>query len=1029
MRFAVVIRRCFLLAATLLLFVSPMRAATELYGQVTFNGLPVPGATVTAVQGDHTLVTTTSPQGVYRFADLGDGAWSLRVEMVGFAPATQEIMLPADAAPRMWELMLLPFDEIAKTAVAPPPAEPSPSAPTNGATSTRGPQSNGTPGGFRRAEVAAAPGGTARPAAQSPPADEPQPTSEAASDGLLINGSVNNGAASPFAQPAAFGNNRRRPGALYTGRVGFTAGNSAWDARPFSLDTHDVPKQDYNDLHFIGLFQGPLKIPGIQQKRPNLFVGYQRTDNHNATSRSTIVPTLRERAGDFSQTLDAFGNAVRIVDPSTGQPFDSNTIPSTRISPQAASLMQYYPRPNVDNGGRYNYQSAILTQTRQDSLQLRVIQLLDQKNQLQGTASYQRTVTQGTTLFGWEDENRLSTLDTTVTWTRRFNLFFTLRPRFQFTQQTNSAQPFFANRTNVSGDAGIAGNDQTPTNWGPPTLIFGSGIEPLTDISPAYTRVRTTSGGAEGYLSRGRHFFTFGGDLRRQFVTINAQQEPRGRLTFTGSSSGFDFADFLLGVPQGSSIAYGNPDKFFNAWSSDAYITDDFRVAPSLTLTLGARWEFEGPMQEKLARLVNLDVASGFAATAPVLASDPTGTLTGRSYGPSLMRADWRGLQPRTAVAWRPIPGSSVVVRAGYGIYRNTAVYQPIATLLAQQPPLSRAFSIPNTPQNPLTLANPFPASADVATNTFAVDPDFRVGYVHNWQASVQRDLPASLTITATYLGSHGSNLIQEFLPNTYAPGAINPCPSCPLGFVYLTSSGHSTRNAGQLQVRRRLRNGLTWTTQYTYARAYDNATSFNGASLTGSAVAQNWRDLDAEWGPSTFDQRHAITAQVDYTTGVGVRGGGLLTGTKGAIFKGWTISSQMTTGSALPLSPIYLIPVPGTAYTGTVRAALTGASTAAIPSGYYLNPAAYAPPAPGQWGDAGRNSIRGPLPFNLNLAVTRSFPWSGNRSWDWRIDMTNVLNRLTYSGINTLVGTPQFGLPNGTNPPRKIQTSLILRY
>ena len=91
------------------------------------------------------------------------------------------------------------------------------------------------------------------------------------------------------------------------------------------------------------------------------------------------------------------------------------------------------------------------------------------------------------------------------------------------------------------------------------------------------------------------------------------------------------------------------------------------------------------------------------------------------------------------------------------------------------------------------------------------VDPDFRVGYAHNWQASVQRDLPASLTVIATYLGTQGSHLMQEFLPNTYPAGAVNPCPTCPSGFVYLTSNGTLDRgNAGQLQLRRRLRNGFT---------------------------------------------------------------------------------------------------------------------------------------------------------------------------------------------------------------------------
>src|SRR5262249_49767740 len=154
-------------------------------------------------------------------------------------------------------------------------------------------------------------------------------------------------------------------------------------------------------------------------------------------------------------------------------------------------------------------------------------------------------------------------------------------------------------------------------------------------------------------------------------------------------------------------------------------------------------------------------------------------------------------------------------------------------------------------------LANGFTVPSGMTANTFAVDPDLRVGYTQTWQASVQRDFPASLTVVATYLGTEGFRLMQEFLPNTYPAGAKNPCAECPAGFVYLTSNGRSTRHAGQFQLRRRLRNGLTATVQYTLAKAHDDAGAFTGVNLTGAAIAQDWLNLDAEWAPSNFDQRH----------------------------------------------------------------------------------------------------------------------------------------------------------------------------
>jgi Carboxypeptidase regulatory-like domain len=1011
-----------------------LRAAAEHVGQVTFAGTPVPGAMVTALLGDKQIITFTNQDGLYRLADLADGTWTLKIELRGFAPLTKEITI-ASGTPQegtVWELMLLPFDEITRGLPPPRPAASAPPATSAGTSPAQSGNGNSraasggrnaaaapaapTQQGFQRAGVTAAP----RPAAAAGAAAAPEPPADAAAanDGFLINGSVNNGAASPFAQLAAFGNNRRRPGALYNAQFAMVGGTSAWDARSASLTGRAPSIPSYNNIHFGGMFQGPLRIPHLLQRNaPQLFVGYQGINDDNAITQAGRMPTALERAGDFSQTLDVLGRPVQIVDPVSGLPFAGGVIPRDRLSPQAMSLLNYYPQPTINNPLGSNYQAPIISSTRMDSVQSRITQIVNQRNQVLGTAAYQRTSTDTRSLFGFDDTNESSGTDIALMWNRRFSQFLSMRSRYQFTQLSNTTTPFFANRSNVSGDAGITGNDQNPGNWGPPSLVFST-VAGLSDALPRYSRNRTNAGSLEGYLFRGRHNFTIGGEVKRNTVDLIAQQDPRGSFTFTGAATGLDFADFLLGAPSAASIAYGNADKYFRGVFYDAYISDDWRVGPSLTVTAGARWEYEGPFTEKYGRLVNLDVAPGFTAVSQVLATQATGSLSGQKYPSSLMRPDKRGLQPRLAIAWRPVPGSSLVVRAGYGIYRNTNVYQSITTLLAQQPPLSTTLSVANSAANPLTLARGFIGPVSGTPNTFAVDPDFRVSSSQTWQVAVQRDLPASLTVNLTYLGTKGSNLIQEFLPNTYPAGSVNPCPTCPAGFVFLTSDGHSIRHAGQFQVRRRLRNGLTASVQYTLAKAEDDAASFQGANLSGLAFAQNWLDLDAEWGPSAFDQRHNVTAQFQYTTGVGVRGGTLLDGWRGALVKGWTLTGQLTTGSGLPLTPYYLTTTPGTGFSGAVRASLTGESTTAS-DGYYLNPLAYKRPDPGTWGNAGRNSVRGPSQFSFNAGVTRSFPWGSRYNLDWRIDATNVLNRVTYATVNTLIGSPEFGLPTNTNQMR----------
>jgi hypothetical protein len=1013
-----------LIAVVLVLAARVSVAATDHYGRVVFGAVPVPGATVTAVQGDHQRITVTDQQGVYRFTDIADGTWAFRIEMLGFATVSGDVTIAPGSPAPTWQLKLLPFDEITRGLPHQAPIEPA-SMPLAGRPSVgAAPAPAGVQNGFQRAQVNTSAGAAAIAA------DPAEGNRDQSADGFLINGSVNNSAASPFAQLAAFGNNRRGRRALYNGGAGVLLGNSAWDARPFSFTSQQTPKPFYSDAQILGSFAGPLKIPGVIRNGPTLFLGYQRTVDHNASTQSVLMPTPLERAGNFSQTRDRFGRPLQIVDPATGVPFAGGIIPLARISPQAASLLGYYPRPNRDAGGQFNYETPTLLSTHQDAVQARFTKVFDGgRNQVFGNTAYQQTTTDAASVFAFVDSTRVSGVDTTINWSHRLSQFRWVRFRYQFTRLTTEVTPYFANRTNVSGEAGIGGNNQDPINWGPPRLIFSSGVAGLGTAQNVLNRSQTHAWGAESLWSRGRHNITVGGDVRPQHWTVFSQQDARGTFAFTGAATGSDLADFLLGLPHTSSIAFGNPDKYLRAPAYDAYATDDWRVSPVLTVNAGVRWEYEAPITERLGRLVNLDIAPGFTAVTPVVATHPVGALTGRRYPDSLMRPDRRGFQPRIGLALRPVPGSSLVIRAGYGVYRNTSVYQPIAMLLAQQPPLSTTLSVENSPAHPITLANGFVAGPGGASNTFAVDPDFRVGYAHNWQVLLQRDLPASLTMTATYLGTSGRRLLQEFLPNTVPLGAPNPCPACPAGFIYLSSNGHSNKQTGQLQLRRRLRNGLTATIQYALSKATDDAGAFTAVRLDGTAIAQDWQHLEAEEGRSNFDQRHLVTAQFQYTTGVGVRGGGMPDGLRGRLLNGWTVTSQLTAGSGLPLTPVYLTSVTGTGVTGTIRPDLVGRLAESVPDRFFLNPSAYAAPAPGHWGSAGRNSITGPRQFSFDAGIGRSFLWGDRLTVDWRIDATNVLNRVTYANVNTIVGSPQFGLPTLANPMRRVRSSLRVRF
>lgn len=913
-------------ALAVLLAVCPL-AAAEYHGVVRFGGLPVPGATIIATQGEQKSSAITDQRGAYSFPNLRDGLWTIDVAMPGFAPIRQEVNVTPAMPASEWELKILPFEEIVKEVPAPSPAQ------QTTALSPRQPQKSP---GFRRADVnssepAAAPTPTSAAEAIPPNANSDSDLAERASDGLLINGSTNNAASSPFAQNAAFGNNRSGTGGVYNGSLGFIFDTSEFDARSYSLTGQDTPKPAYDQIKGVFTLGGPLKIPHLLTNGPVFFIGYQWTRNRNATTQPALVPTLDQRDGDVG------GGIV---------------IPPSLISPQARSLLNYYPLPNFTGSTVYNYQVPLIAVTHQDALQSRLSKNIDTRTQIYGSFNLQRIATSNTNIFGFLDTGNTLGMNTAVNWQRRIGTRFFAHLQFQYSYQSVRTTPYFTNRENVSGEAGITGNDQSASDWGPPTLSFSNGIYSLTDAINSFNRNQTAALGYDSMWNRGRHNISFGGDFRRQQFNYLAQQNPRGTFTFTGADTGSAFGDFLVGVPDTSQLAFGNADKYFreNVW--DAFVNDDWRIGPALTLNAGVRWEYSAPISELYGRLVNLDIAPGFSAATPVT-------------GNSLLQPDRHGIEPRAGLAWRPLAASSLVVRAGYGVYYNTSVYQSIAIQMAQQAPLSRSLSVQNSAADPLTLASGFNVSPAITPQTFAVDPDFRIGYTQNWQASIQRDLPGSLVATATYLGIKGTRGMQEFLPDTYPLGAVNPCPTCPSGFTYLASNGNSTRESGQLQLRRRLHNGFTATLQYTYSKSIDDS-ALGGRGQATYVIAQNWLDLNGERGLSTFDQRQLLNLQMQYTSGMGLGGGTLLSGWKGAVFKEWTVLTNITAGTGLPETPIYLEAVNGTGVSGPIRPDYLGGSD--------LSPTAYSAPLPGQWGTAGRDSITGPSQFTLNASLGRTF-------------------------------------------------------
>lgn len=823
----------------------------------------------------------------------------------------------------------------------------------------------------------------------------------------------------------AFGNARRGFRNQIMGNAFLNFGNSALDARSFSVTGANVAKPAYSTLRAGIMLGGPLQIPKLVSRDRHILFSFNLSFQRNRTgtvSDAVNMPTLLERGGDFSQS-SVGGVPVTIYDPSTGLPFPGNRIPAGRINATATSLLSYFPKPNLPFSAR-NYQTAWTGSQNAHNVNARISNVqIGSKDRLNFGIGYQGGDNAAPNLFQFVDTGANRGLNANIGWSRNITTQLINNIHFNFSRMRQLATPFFANTEDVSANLGILGTSTNPVNWGPPNLSF-TNYANLTDGNYALNRNQTSSVGESLLWIRGQHNLTFGGDYRRQQFNQFTDNNGRGTFSFNGMASsllldgieqrntGYDMADFLLGLPSTGSIRFGNPDKYLRGSVYSLFANDDWRISFRFTLLAGLRWEYATPVSELYGRLVNLSLGSGYSSTTAVT--------------PGSINPDRNNFSPRLGLAWRPSASHSLIVRAGYGIYYNTSVYNIIAGNMAQQPPFAQVLNVSRSVTDALTLNRGFLLATSSATgSTYAIDPNYRIGYAQSWNLSLQHDLPLSMIGTIGYLGTKGTRLDQQFLPNSAPPGAVESL--LPHGFIYETSNGNSVYHAAQFQLNRRFHSGLMAHASYQFSKSIDDAGT-GGRGQGGTPIAQNWLDLAAERGLSSFDARHSLSLLLQYSTGMGRQGGTLVNGWKGALLKDWTMSGNITVRSGSPFTAIAggnRSQVGGTAVTNTLRANATGANVLA--EGALFNTAAFALPAAGDWGNAGRNTIPGPATFTLNASFGRIFRLGERRSIDVQMQSQNLLNHVTITGWGTVLDSATYGL--ATNAAAMRQVSLNLRF
>ncbi|MEP6533816.1 MAG: TonB-dependent receptor [Bryobacteraceae bacterium] len=847
-----------------------------------------------------------------------------------------------------------------------------------------------------------------------------------------------------IARNGNFGNRINRGRNTIRGMVSYSLHDSAFDARPYSLTGVKADKASYSQSRYGISVGGPLVIPHIiKAEKTFFFLNYSGTTSSNPFDSLSTVPTSIERLGDFSQSH--VNGPVVIYDPTTGAPFPGDKIPASRISPIAAGLLGYIPSPNQSTGIQ-NYRYVTSVRQNSQNLSLRVNQSITRKDRIDFGSSFQFRNGTGAQLYQFTDAQDGNGLSGNIGWTHNFTNRLINNLRWSLSRSTNETLPFFAYGANVAAALGIQGTSSDPINNGPPNLSF-TNFGSLSDASPILVRNQTSSVTDGITYVKGRETFTFGGEYRRVQLNTRTDSNGRGSFTFSGlltsqfdasgqpvSGTGFDFADFLLGAPQSSSIRYGSTSNYYRGNVYNAYFVDDFKVRANLSLNLGVRYEYFAPLTEKYNRIANLDIAPGFTGVA-VVTPDATGPYSGK-FPAGLINPDKNNVSPRIGIAWKPWPKKDLLIRTGYGIYYNGSIFNQFPARLASQPPFAQSSTVTTSTAVPLTLATGFIAQPVQQTilNTYAIDRGYLTGYAQTWNFSAQKGLPHSLVIEGSYLGTKGTRLDIERSPNRAAPGSPLSAEERrrignAVGFTYESAEGNSIYHSGNLRLTRRFRRGLSANLSYTYSKSIDNASTFGGG---GATVAQNDQDLAAERGLSSFDRRHVLALNYIVTSPFGQNGTFHSSNAfTSKMLADWTISGAVNASSGSPFTARVLGNQSNSGGTGSVGSGRADSTGLPVDDGSgYFNPLAFAVPRPGFFGDAGRNTITGPSTFTMNIGLGRSFRMGDDRRrLEFRVDSTNFLNAVNITSIGTVLNANNYGLATNAAGMRTVSMSLRFRF
>jgi hypothetical protein len=800
--------------------------------------------------------------------------------------------------------------------------------------------------------------------------------------------------------------------------------NSNLDARNVFDPPGDTPYFRRNQFGADG--GGP-----IFRNRTFFFVGYEGQRQRQTISYTGAVPRTEMLTGNFSSL------ATPIVDPLTGQPFPGNVIPASRLDPTGSGLAAAYPAPNLE--GARNYRAQPQNELRDNTLIARVDQQISGSNralvrlnwqgiyELQPVNTFSRTtIVPG---YGREQEaTRFATVGVSDTHTFTNALLGEFRVgwnrwKLDYLQQDRA--------DDVAGRLGINGLSRKPEDFGFPLVTMGGVYENLGSATnlPQAGPFDTLSLSSTLTYVKATHTMKAGVDYKRFESDFIFDSIARGNYVFTGRYTGNPLADLLLGFPTQASRGLGlNGDTQFNFISNgiSGFVQDDWQARDDLTVTLGLRYEYVAPTYEGSDRITNFDFSTGQTLLAG---------QNGASR--SMVNPDKNAWAPRVGFAWDMTGDGRMALRGGYGIFYEVQLINQTLGLRLNPPWFNQDLALGDG--RTVTVANAFTNLAVVTPNLSAFDQDYQMGRVQQFSVNLQRQLADNLVADVGYVGTRGDDLFRTVNYNQPAPAAGAIQARRPYtqyaNMNTVASLASSEYNSLEARLEKRYARGYSFLASYTLGKSMDDASGSGGTADSG--VPQNSADLGAEWGPSVFDVRHRFVLSGIYELpwGSGRRWMSDSGGVLGVLFADWQLNGILTLQGGQPFTPVLGI---DNSNTGQLqdRPNVVGDPYAPGPgceetrtADCWVNPAAFARPDAFTFGNAGRNSLRGPGTKNLDLSLVKAVRFGGANQLQIRIETFNLLDWVNYDIPNRTALTPNFGKVFTAGPPRQIQLGLRFMY